>query len=74
MQNLKTDKIITFRFMQPDSTTFNRHKSLWLILTDEKEYMTCPRYAFLKISKKRFAAHLPVPTHGLSPLQAKEQR
>jgi len=65
-----TDKIIITdkdkfpdRFMQPDSTQ-----------TDKKENKICRLFAFLKISKLRFAAHLPAPTHGLTPTQAKELR
>jgi len=67
MQNLKTDKIIITnkylypdRLMKPDSTQ-----------TDKKENMICHRFAFLKISKRN-AAHLPAPTHWLTPTQAKE--
>jgi hypothetical protein len=68
MQKLMTDKIIITdknkfpdRFVQPDSTH-----------TDKKENIICHRFAFLKISKIRFAAHLPAPAHRLTPSQAKE--
>jgi hypothetical protein len=79
MQNLMTDKIIitnkdkfSDRFMQPDSTAFHRLYSLRQTLTDKKENINCPRFAFLKISKIRFVAHLPAPAHRLTLTQAKE--
>jgi hypothetical protein len=56
--------------MQPDSTAFHRHGNL--TQTDKKENKDFRRFAFLKISKIRFAAHLPAPAHGLTPAQAKE--
>ena len=49
-----------------DLTAFHRHDSLF------QTNINCTRFAFLKISKIRFAAHLPAPTHGLTPTQAKE--
>ena len=59
MQKLKTDNIIITnkdkfpdRFMLTDSTQ-----------TEKKENKICPRFAFLKISK-RFAAHLHVAAFG----------
>jgi hypothetical protein len=52
------------RFMQPDSTTFHRYDNLTLTQTDKKENINCPRFAFLKISKIRFAAHLLVAAFG----------
>ena len=79
MQKIMTDNIIitdkdnfSDRFMQPDSTVFHRLDSLRLTQTDKKENINCPHFAFLKISKIRFAAHLPAPAHGLTPTQAKE--
>jgi hypothetical protein len=56
--------------MQTDSTAFHRHYN-WT-QSDKKENINCHRFAFLKISKIRFAAHLPAPAHGLTPAQAKE--
>ena len=58
------------KFMQLDSTAFHRHDSL--TQTEKKENKNFPRFAFLKISKIRFAAHLPAPAHGLTPTQAKK--
>jgi hypothetical protein len=79
MQKNMKDKIIfadkyklSDRFMQLDSTAFHRLNNLTLTRTDKKENIICPRFAFLKISKKGFAAHLPAPAHGLTPTQAKE--
>jgi len=56
--------------MRTDSTAFHRHGNL--TQTDKKENKDFPRFAFLKISKIRFAAHLPAPAHRLTPVQAKE--
>jgi hypothetical protein len=58
------------KFMQLDSTAFHRHGNH--TQTDKKKIINCPRFAFLKISKIRFAALLPAPAHGLTPTQAKE--
>jgi hypothetical protein len=58
------------KFMQLDSTAFHRQGNL--TQTDKKENKDFLRFAFLKISKIRFAAHLPAPAHGLTPTQAKE--
>ena len=63
--DLHLDKVPTI-----DLTAFYRYDSLYQ--TDKKEIKICQRFAFLKISKIRFAAHLPAPTHGLTPTQAKE--
>jgi hypothetical protein len=45
-----------------DLTAFHRLDRL--TLTDKKENKICPRFAFLKISKIRFAAHLLVAAFG----------
>ena len=45
-----------------DLTAFHRHDNLYL--TDKKENKICQRFAFLKISKIRFAAHLLVAAFG----------
>ncbi len=50
--------------MQPDSTAFHRLNNLTQARTDKKENINCPRFAFLKISKIRFAAHLLVAAFG----------
>jgi hypothetical protein len=60
------------KFMQLDLTAFHRQDNWTQTKTDKKENKDCPRFAFLKISKIRFAAHLPAPAHGLTPAQAKE--
>ena len=81
MQNLMTDKIIitdkdklSDRFMQPDSTAFHRHDNLTLTLTEKKENIFCPRFAFLKISCKRtlhtFAF---APPHKANPSQKQKR-
>jgi hypothetical protein len=43
-------------------TAFHRHYSC--TMTDKKENINCPRFAFLKISKIKFAAHLLVAAFG----------
>ena len=48
--------------MQSDSTVFHRQGNL--TQTDKKENKDFPRFAFLKISKIRFAAHLLVAAFG----------
>ena len=45
-----------------DLTAFHRYYSL--AQTDKKENKYCPHFAFLKISKIRFAAHLHVAAFG----------
>jgi hypothetical protein len=45
-----------------DLTAFHRYDSLYQ--TDKKENINCLRFAFLKISKIRFAAHLLVAAFG----------
>ena len=60
------------KFMQLGLTAFHRHDNLTLTQTDKKENINCYRFAFFKISRIRFAAHLPAPAHGLTPTQAKE--
>lgn len=70
-----TDKIIfanTDKLMQPDLTAFHRQDCCNTTSTDKKENINFPRFAFLKISKKEYAAHLPALAHGLTPTQAKE--
>ena len=57
--DLHLDKVLTV-----DLTVFHRHDSLILTQTDKKENINCPRFAFLKISKIRFAAHLLVAAFG----------
>jgi hypothetical protein len=52
------------RFMQPDCTAFYRQDSCRQISIDKKENKNFPRFAFLKISKIRFAAHLLVAAFG----------
>ena len=63
--DLHLDIVQTF-----DLNAFHSHDSF--TLTDKKENKICQRFAFLKISKIRIAAHLPAPAHGLTPTQAKE--
>ena len=71
MQKNMKDKMIfadkdkfSDRLMQPDSTAFHRYDSLSQTLTDKKENIIFPRFAFLKIYKKSFAALLFVPPCG----------
>lgn len=53
-----------------DMTALQRQNNC--TMTDKRENKYFPRFAFLKISKERNAAHLPAPAHGLTPAQAKE--
>jgi hypothetical protein len=50
--------------MQPDLTAIHKHDSLTLTQTDKKKNINCQRFAFLKISKIRFAAHLLIAAFG----------
>ena len=55
--DLHLDKVQTI-----DLTAFHRYDILYQ--TDKKENINCQRFAFLKISKLRFAAHLLVAAFG----------
>jgi hypothetical protein len=65
-QDFHLDKV-----MQTNDKTMLQRQYNWT-LTDKRENKNPPRFAFLKISKIRVAAHLPAPAHGLTPSQAKE--